>query len=459
MGLVADAFSRGELERPARPPAPSVTCATRPPASSALRNAQPFAVEYAHGSIAVAHNGNLVNAADLRRKLEMDGSIFQSTSDTEVIVHLIARGARAGRRGPHRRRAAQVEGAYSLLFLTETKLIAVRDPRGFRPLLLGPPQGRLRVRVGDLRLRPHRGRVHPRGRARRDGGRRRQGAALAQAAATEERERFCVFEHVYFARPDSQLDGRSVYRVREALGRRLAKEHPVEADVVIPVPDSGTAGGDRLRARERHPLRHGADPLALRRAHLHRAAAVDPPLRRQAQAQRRARGRSTASAWWSSTTRSCAAPPRARSSRCCATPARARCTCASRRRRRRIPASTASTRRRARELIASSHTPEEIARYVTCDSLGYLSRDGMMEAVAAAGPPQTGKALPGASYCDACFTGHYPIEFQPGTISSLKRVVNYSRHHGRSTAPDAAPMRRAAARTLGGKLDALRGHL
>src|SRR5581483_8133956 len=238
-GLVGEVFGRGDMSGlPGHLAIGHVRYSTA--GDSSLRNAQPFAVEYAHGSVAVAHNGNLVNAADLRRRLEMDGSIFQSGTDSEVIVHLLARGREPDIETRIVNALRQVDGAYSLVFLAESKLIACRDPRGFRPLLLGRLKDAFIFAsescAFDLIEAEFIREVEP-------------GEVVVVDAKglrsfkpwTEESKRFCVFEHVYFARPDSLIDGRSVYRVREALGRQLAKEHPVEADVVIPVPDSGTA--------------------------------------------------------------------------------------------------------------------------------------------------------------------------------------------------------------------------
>jgi amidophosphoribosyltransferase len=240
---------------------------------------------------------------------------------------------------------------------------------------------------------------------------------------TEEGKRFCVFEHVYFARPDSLIDGRSVYRVREALGRQLAKEHPVEADVVIPVPDSGTAAAigyarqsgipydqglirshyiGRTFIEPQQSIRHFGVKLKLNAVREvmvgKRVVVVDDSIVRGTTSRKIVKMLRNAGA-------------REVHLRISSPPTTHPCYYG-------IDTPTRS------ELIASSHTPDEIARYITCDSLGYLSRDGMMNAVASVGPPLQGKALPGASYCDACFTGHYPVEFKPGTISSLKRVVN-----------------------------------
>jgi amidophosphoribosyltransferase len=420
-GLVGEAFNKGELERlPGQFAIGHVRYSTA--GESSIRNAQPFAVEYAHGSIAIAHNGNLVNAHDLRRRLELDGSIFQSSSDSEVIVHLLARGREPDIETRIVNALRLVEGAYSLLFLTEDKLIAARDPRGFRPLLLG----RLRESyifasetvAFDLLEAEFMREVEP-------------GEVVVVDAKglrsfkpwAEESKRFCVFEHVYFARPDSLIDGRSVYRVREALGRTLAKEHPVDADVVIPVPDSGTAAAIGFARQSGIPYDQG-----LIRSHYVGRTFIEPAqsirhfgVKLKLNAVREVlNGKRVVviddSIVRGTTSRKIVKMVRAAGARevhvrISSPPTTHPCYYG-------IDTPTRS------ELIASSHTPDEIARYLTCDSLGYLSRDGMMNAVAEAGPPREGKALPGASYCDACFTGNYPIEFRPGTIASLKRVVN-----------------------------------
>src|SRR3989441_4027845 len=206
--------------------------------STVLKNCQPFVVSWANGALAIAHNGNLVNADELRAKLEARGAIFQSTVDSEVIVHLIASSAEKTLLDRIIDALGQVRGAYSLVFMTEDRIIAARDPAGFRPLVLG--------RVGDAVVIAS------------------ETCALDLVDARLEREidpgeivvvsergvesirpfprsesHHCVFEYVYFARPDSQVFGRNVYEARKELGRQLARESAVPADIVIPVPDSG----------------------------------------------------------------------------------------------------------------------------------------------------------------------------------------------------------------------------
>src|ERR1700752_1433051 len=203
-----------------------------------LLNAQPIMIDCNKGKIALGHNGNLTNAIELRRRLEHRGSIFQTTSDTEVIVHLVARSAARNLSGALADALNQVEGAYSLLVLTRDEMYALRDPRGFRPLALGKLDGALVVAsetcafdlIGATYLRD----VEP-------------GEMLRISRAGMESLHFapekplqqCIFEHVYFARPDSLVFGRVVEQSREMLGVLLAREHAVPADIVVPVPDSG----------------------------------------------------------------------------------------------------------------------------------------------------------------------------------------------------------------------------
>ena len=427
-GLVGEAFDKGRLEQL---PGNLAIGHTRYSTSGGTsdRNVQPFAVEYAHGSIAVAHNGNLVNAPELRRKLELDGSIFQSSSDTEVIVHLLARQREVDIETRIVNALRQIEGAYSLVFLSESKIIAVRDPRGFRPLCLGRLKDAFVFAsescAFDLIEAEMMREVEPGEMVVVDA----KGLRSVRPFA-DEGKRFCVFEHVYFARPDSVIDGRSVHRVREMLGQRLAKEHPAEGDVVIPVPDSGTAAAIGYARASGIPYDQG-----LIRSHYVGRTFIEPQqsirhfgVRLKLNAVREVlNGKRVVvvddSIVRGTTSRKIVKMLRAAGARevhvrISSPPTTHPCFYG-------IDTPTRS------ELIASSHTPEEIARYITCDSLGYLSRDGMMEAVAAAeakiahdtDKPKD-KALPGARYCDACFSGHYPIEFRPGTVSSLRRVVN-----------------------------------
>src|SRR5580700_1055342 len=237
MGLVQEIFTPAVL---ARLPGTSAIGHTRysTAGDTSLTNAQPIVIDCSKGKLALAHNGNLTNAAKLRRTLEHRGSIFQTTSDTEVIVHLVARSAAHNLEGALGDALNQVEGAYSLLVLTRDELFAIRDPRGFRPLCLG--------RLGDSWLvasettafdlidAQYVREIEPGELVRIS-----RGGVESLRFAPKKQHQFCVFEHVYFSRPDSLVFGLPVDRSREMLGRLLAREQPADADLVVPVPDSG----------------------------------------------------------------------------------------------------------------------------------------------------------------------------------------------------------------------------
>src|ERR1700704_256979 len=255
MGYVADVFDGETLSRlPGSLAIGHVRHSTA--GESKLTNAQPILIDCAHGQIALGHNGNLVNAGELRDELVRQGSIFQSSSDTEVIPHLYARSKAPTVEEAIVESVSQVQGAFSLVMLTKDRLIAVRDPHGFRPLALG--------RLGDAVVICS------------------DTCAMDLIAATDERDvdpgevlivsadgirsikpfvpaplAHCIFEHVYFARPDSYVFGRSVNEVRTELGRVLARENPVEADVVVPVPDSGVCAAMGFAEQSGVPLRMG----------------------------------------------------------------------------------------------------------------------------------------------------------------------------------------------------------
>ena len=206
---------------------------------TSLANAQPIVIDCNKGPLAVGHNGNLTNAQECRRRLEHRGSIFQTTSDTEVIVHMVARSAARNLSGALTDALLQVEGAFSLVVLTRDELWAIRDPRGFRPLALGRLGDAWLVAsetaafdlVGGTYLRD----VEPGEMVRIS-----RAGLESVSFAPEKPHQYCIFEHVYFSRPDSVVFGRPVYQSRENLGRLLAREHPADADIVVPVPDSGT---------------------------------------------------------------------------------------------------------------------------------------------------------------------------------------------------------------------------
>src|SRR5438309_7569952 len=227
----------------------------------ALLNAQPIMIDCNKGKVALGHNGNLTNAAEWRRRLEHRGSIFQTNSDTEVIVHLIARSQTRNLSGAIGDALNQVEGAYSLLLLTQDELYAVRDPRGFRPLALGKlttPGGFVSWLVAsetcafDLLNAQYIREIEPGKMVRIS----KSGIESIHFAPPKPHQQ-CIFEHVYFARPDSTIFGRSVNSSREMLGRLLAKEYPVAADLVVPVPDSGVPAAVGYSMESGIPFRLG----------------------------------------------------------------------------------------------------------------------------------------------------------------------------------------------------------
>src|SRR5579872_4018517 len=225
---------------------------------TALLNAQPFSVACNKGRVAVAHNGNITNAAELRKDLEMRGSIFQASSDTEVILHLVAHSSERTLAGALRDALLQLDGAFSLVFLAEDRIIVARDPNGFRPLAMGQMELKGRIctvfasetcafdLIGAVYLHD----VAP-------------GEMVIVGPEGVTKERYaphrplaqCVFEHVYFSRPDSIVFGRAVQESRENLGRLLARECPADADLVVPVPDSGVAAALGYSAESGLPFR------------------------------------------------------------------------------------------------------------------------------------------------------------------------------------------------------------
>jgi amidophosphoribosyltransferase len=417
MGLVSDAFNRDVLAKlPGSTAIGHVRYSTA--GSSELRNAQPFLFEYAGGSIAIAHNGNLVNAAELRVELEAAGSLFQTSSDTEVIVHLMAKAREPDVLGKLRAALSRVRGAYSLVVLAtdgpHTKMIGVRDPNGFRPLVIGRLKDAYVLSSetcsfdlieGDLLREVEPGEIVV----------IENGGMVSHRLQETQPQTFCVFEHVYFARPDSLVNGKSVYRAREKMGMRLAQEFPVEADVVIAVPDSGVPAAIGYSRQSGIPFEMG-----LIRSHYVGRTFIEPqdsirhfgvrlklsPVRSIVDGKRvvvvddsLVRG---------TTSRKIVKMLRAAGAkevhlRISAPPTTHPCFYG-------IDTPTRS------ELVAASHSVEEINTYVTSDTLSYLSHEGMMTAVS--GEPS------GSRYCSACFTGKYPVPLgqQNADLVQLRRV-------------------------------------
>ncbi len=396
MGLVADIFTQDILKKlEGRLAIGHNRYSTT--GSTVLKNCQPFVVEWAHGALAIAHNGNLVNADTLRERLEARGSIFQSTSDTEVIIHLIAASTAATLVGRIIDALAQVRGAYSLVFLTETQMIAARDPHGLRPLVLGQLGDATVVTsetcaldlVGAEYLRE----VLPGEIVVVD----QRGMESVRPFAPA-RSHHCVFEFVYFARPDSLVFGRNVYETRKALGRQLARESGLPANIVIPVPDSGVPAAIGYAEEARLPFEmglirnHYVGRTFIEPSHSIRHFGVKVKLNalREVLAGKRivvvddSIVRGTTSQKLVTMIRQAGA--REVHMRISSPPTTNPCFYG------------IDTPTRA-ELIASSHSVEEIRKFVTADSLAYLSTKGMYGFTG--GKP--------GGFCDACFTGAYPI--------------------------------------------------
>ena len=404
MGLVADAFKEDVIKRLEGQSAIGHNRYSTT-GQSHLKNAQPFVVEYSQGPIAVSHNGNLVNGGLLREELERSGSIFQSTSDTEVIIHLIATSRETSLMGRIVEALGRARGAYSLLFLTLDKLIAARDPYGFRPLVLGKfPQGKNRgayvfaseTCALDLIEAEFIRDVEP-------------GEIITVGAGgMESLKPFppaphakCIFEYIYFARPDSNLFGHNVYQVRKALGRQLARESAVPADLVTPVPDSGVPAAIGYAEESKIPLEFG-----LIRNHYVGRTFIEPQqtirnfgVKIKLNAQRDVLNGKRVVVVDDSIVRGTTSRKIIRMLRDAgAKEVHMRIS---------SPATISpcyygiDTPTRS-ELIASTNSVEEIRRYIEADSLAYLSNEGMY---AYFGGRREG-------FCDACFTAKYPVHFE-----------------------------------------------
>jgi len=403
MGHVAEIFTPEVLERLEGEMAIGHTRYSTA-GDTALRNAQPFMVTCNKGQLAVAHNGNITNAAELRRELEREGSIFQASSDTEVILHLVARSRERTLAGALRDALLQLEGAFSLVFLAEDRLIVARDPRGFRPMAMGQMElsgGKISYVFAsetcafDLISAVYLNEVEP-------------GEMVTIGPEGMTRERYapvrnrshCAFEHVYFSRPDSIVFGRPVGVSREMLGRLLAIEHPVEADVVVPVPDSGSVAAIGFSDESGIPYRQ-----ALIRNHYVGRTFIEPsqairdfgvklklnPVRHLIEGKRvvvvdDSIVRGTTSRKIVRMVRSAGA--REVHMRISCPPTVSPCFYG-------VDTPTKS------ELIAANNTVEEIRKFVEADSLGYLSLGGLRQAVDDAEKHD---------YCYACYTGDYPTE-------------------------------------------------
>jgi amidophosphoribosyltransferase len=372
---------------------------------SALLNAQPIRVESTKGLIAIAHNGNLVNLGNLRTRLERAGAYFQTTSDSEIIVQLIAHSPAATLVDAIAGSLAQVEGAFSIVMMTRDRVFAARDPRGFRPLSIGRmknPDGGDTILFAsescafDLLRAEFVRDVHP-GElvmVSEDGLTSRQFASGIEQAS-------CIFEHVYFARPDSRIFGRWVQESRDQMGRQLARESAVPADVVVPVPDSGVTAALGYAEESGIPFRFGLirnhyvgrtfiEPeqrvrdfgVRLKLNPVHnllagkRVVLIDDSIIRGTTSRKIVRMVRGAGASEVHLRISC--PPTI------------------------SPCFYGVDTPRKSELIAANNSIEEIRRYIEADSLAYLSLEGMKKAC---------DGGEGNAFCTACYTGNYPTQW------------------------------------------------
>jgi amidophosphoribosyltransferase len=371
--------------------------------SSHLGNAQPLTVDCARGQIAIAHNGNLTNAAALREELEARGSIFTTSVDSEIILHLMAQPSRNGSQNTLVESLRRIEGAYSLVIMTETELIGVRDPFGFRPLCLG--------RIGDAWVLASEtcalDLIHAEFVRDVAPGEivviNRDGLSSLQAFPEQERRAFCIFEYVYFARPDSTIANRNVYKVRVEMGRQLAREFPIPADVVVPVPDSGNCAAlgyslesnipfEMAFVRNHYVGRSFLQPSQLIRdfdvrvklnliselVKGKRVIVVDDSIVRGTTCKARVNNLKEAGATEVHVLVSC--PPHMN------------------------PCVYGIDFPDRTKLMAANHSQEQIRRYLNADSLHYLSPDGLVGAT----------GLPRNAFCMACYDGDYPVPYDAG---------------------------------------------
>ncbi len=402
MGLVGDVFGDSEVIRTM--PGDSAIGHNRysTAGETVLRNVQPLYADYSFGGLALAHNGNLTNARQLRRELVRTGSLFQSTMDTEVIQHLIATSLESRLLDRFIAALRAIDGAYSLVALSRRKLIGARDPLGVRPLVLGQLGDAWILAsetcaldiIGASYIRD----IEPGELIVID-----EDGLHSHQPSPQVRKRLCIFEYIYFARPDSDVDGTNVYEARKAIGAELARESSVEADLVIPVPDSGVPAAIGYAAEAGIPFE-----LGLIRNHYVGRTFIEPTdeirhlgVRLKHNANRgQLKGKRVVlvddSIVRGTTSKKIVEMVRAAGARevhvrISSPPTRSPCFYG-------IDTPEAS------ELLASNHDVEEIRKLISADSLAYISIDGLYRAMG-----EHGRNNDAPQYCDACFSGEYPI--------------------------------------------------
>jgi amidophosphoribosyltransferase len=423
VGLVGDTFTNSAvLERlPGARSIGHVRYATT--GGAGLRNVQPFFAELAGGGFAVAHNGNITNALTLQKELQRQGAIFQSTSDTETILHLIAMSKKDNLIARFIDALGYLEGAYSLVGLSQKKMIGARDPLGIRPLVLGDLDGAYILAsetcaldiIGARYVRD----VKP------------GEVVIITDKGTESlfpfekpAPRFCIFEYVYFARPDSIVDGRNVYEARKQIGIELAREAPVDADIVIPVPDSGVPAAIGYSQESGMPFE-----LGIIRNHYVGRTFIQPtasirhmgvklkhnPNRRTIEGKRvvlvdDSIVRGTTSQKIVQLVRDAGA--KEVHMRVASPPTMSSCFYG------------VDTPEKSK-LLASRMSVEEMAAYIKVDSLAFLSIDGLYRAVK---EPSRNNGCP--QFCDACFTGEYPTQLTDQEGVSNIRTLDLLAYNG-----------------------------
>jgi len=392
---------RMERRRPKRAPRPERYSTA---GDTVLLNAQPFSVSCNKGLLAVAHNGNITNTAELRTELGRLGSVFQASSDTELVLHLVAHSSERTLAGALREALLQLEGAFSLVFLAQDRVIVARDPQGFRPLVMGRIAGQAahsadtivfasetcafdligatyerEVKPGELVI------VGPEG-------------VHSRFYSAQQPQSSCIFEHVYFSRPDSMVFGRAVQETRDAMGRQLALESPVDADIVVPIPDSGMTAAMGFAQQSGIPIQIG-----LIRNHYVGRTFIEPeqrvrdfgvklklnPVRHVLQGKRvvlidDSIVRGTTSKKIVRMVRDAGAKEVHLRISCPPTIS---------------PCFYGVDTPSKNQLIAANKSVEEIREYIKADSLAYLSLEGLRKAAGEGDEPM---------YCTACYTGKYP---------------------------------------------------
>ncbi len=405
IGLVSDIFSKEKIDKLQGSSAIGhVRYSTT--GTSSLVNTQPIHVTSSLGEIAVAHNGNLTNANKLKKSLEKDGAIFQTNSDTEVIVHLIAKSKKKSFLQRIIFALSKCEGAYSLLFLIGNQIIAARDPRGFRPLVLGAINNSYVIAsetcAFDLVEAETIREIKPGEIITIDD----KGITSYSPFKRIARKAFCIFEHIYFARPDSYVFGSSVYMARKELGRQLAREYPMKADYIVPVPDSGVASAIGYSEESGIPLE-----LGLMRNHYVGRTFIEPKqnirnfgVKLKLNSVKEVLNNKKVIVIDDSIVRGTTcrkiikmikdSGAKEVHVRISSPPTKDSCYYG-------IDTPDKS------DLIANDLTIEQIRRYILADSLGYLSLNGLRESVQKDSPYNVK-----ANYCTACFNGKYPTEIE-----------------------------------------------